>query len=101
MLGVGWRLPTSTEWSKAHGAPQNWASYADSYNSVLKIHGAGYLSNGYLSTAGSLASRGSEGNYWSSTAASNVDASAYEFYSALNALTNVTKAYGYSVRCLR
>ncbi len=75
MLGVGWRLPTSTEWSSAHGAPQNWATYADSYNSVLKIHGAGYLS-----TAGSLASRGTEGTYWSSTSTSSVNASDYQCY---------------------
>ena len=93
---MGWRLPTSTEWSNAHGAPQNWVAYADSYNSVLKIHGAGYLS-----TAGSLASRGTEGIYWSSTSTSNINASAYEFYSALNVLTSVTKAYGFCVRCLR
>lgn len=59
-LGTGWRIPTKTEWTNADAG---WSSYTDTYNSVLKLHAAGYLSD----SDGSLGSRGSYGSYWSST----------------------------------
>lgn len=58
-LGGGWRLPTGTEWTKALGAPQNWANVMDAYKSALKIHGAGFLSyQGHFIVAGQIFSFG-------------------------------------------
>ena len=42
-LGSGWRLPTNTEWGSVYGFPQSWKTPQDAYNSVLKLHLAGYL----------------------------------------------------------
>ncbi|MBV5283897.1 MAG: hypothetical protein JZU53_15860, partial [Paludibacter sp.] len=42
-LGPGWRLPTNAEWTAADAAPQSWVKAADAYNSVLKLHNAGYI----------------------------------------------------------
>jgi len=97
MLGTDWRLPTSTEWTNVDGAPQNWATYADPYNSALKLHNPGYLA--YNTSV--LYSRGSQGNYWSSTSASATTAYDFQFYNAGSALVTNDKAYGFSVRCLR
>ena len=38
-------IPTMTEWTNADGAPQNWASSTDAYNSVLKLHLTGWVTN--------------------------------------------------------
>jgi len=97
MLGTDWRLPTSTEWTNIDGAPQNWATYADPYNSVLKLHNAGYL----IYNTGVLASRGTQGNYWSTTSAAATTAYDLQFTSTTSALVTNNKAYGFSVRCLR
>ena len=97
MLGTDWRLPTSTEWTNVDGAPQNWATYADPYNSVLKLHNPGYLA--YNTSV--LYSRGSQGNYWSSTSASATTGYDFQFYNAGSGLVSNDKAYGFSVRCLR
>ena len=97
MLGIDWRLPTSTEWTNVDGAPQNWATYADPYNSALKLHNPGYLA--YNTSV--LYSRGSQGNYWSSTGATNTTAYDFQFYNAGSAVVTNDKAYGFSVRCLR
>ena len=42
MLGAGWRLPNSTEWTNAD-ATGGWNNYNDTWNSVLKLHAAGFL----------------------------------------------------------
>ena len=59
-LGTGWRIPTKTEWTNADAG---WSSYTDTYNSVLKLHAAGYLDR----NSGSLEYSGIRGHYWSST----------------------------------
>ncbi|MBP1641270.1 MAG: hypothetical protein H6Q17_2853, partial [Bacteroidetes bacterium] len=98
LLGLGWRLPTYTEWYKADDAPQYWQNATDAYNSVLKLHMAGYLSN----TTGALSSRGSIGDYWSATYSRN---SAYSDILRINAsssiMTDDLQNYAYSVRCIR
>ena len=95
LLGLGWRLPTSSEWTSADGAPQNWKTPEDAYNSVLKLHKAGNLTTG-----GTLSSRGTEGNYWSS----NRYIPNYSFgyrYSIGGTVNYALKATAYPVRCLR
>jgi len=97
LLGIGWRIPTSTEWTNADAAPQNWNNYTDTYNSVLKIHAAGYLKN----TDGSLLVRGIHGIYWSSTQYSATYGYYLSLSSSISYVTNLDKAFGFSVRCLR
>ena len=96
-LGAGWRLPTSAEWTNADGASGgNWDNYTDTYNSVLKIHAAGYLISDGL-----LYYRGSDGLYWSSAQFSSTAGYFLFFDSTDSYLEYFNKAYGYSVRCLK
>ncbi|MGY0039035.1 hypothetical protein [Pedobacter sp. NJ-S-72] len=93
MLGGGWRLPTSVEWTSAIAAPQNWRSAADMYTSVLKLHGAGYLTN----NPATLTGRGTDARYWSSTGNSTTDGKM--LYAG--SMNTVYKYSGLPVRCLR
>ena len=97
MLGADWRLPTSIEWTNVDNAPQPWTTHTDAYNSELKLHNAGYLALSNGTTAG----RGTQGNYWSSTRASNTFGYDLQFAAASSAVISNDKAYGFSVRCLR
>lgn len=94
LLGGGWRIPTSTEWAKAFGAPQNWTSAPLAYASDLKIHAAGNL-NG----SGGLAGRGSSHGYW--TATTHPGNSTWGWY-VLNgsSVQYAAKFTAYPVRCL-
>lgn len=99
-LGTGWRLPTKTEWQNAD-ASGSWTNYYQSFNSDLKLHGAGTLStsNGsYID--GALNQRDTYGYYWSSTQANAT--SGYSMLSGtLNSLiVGYLKSDGFSVRCL-
>ncbi|NTW33612.1 MAG: hypothetical protein HGB12_13485 [Bacteroidetes bacterium] len=96
-LGAGWRIPTNTEWTAAIGSPQNWANYTDTYNSVLKLHAAGYM----RASNGSLDLPGSNGYCWSSTQGDNIDGWFIYFYSSGSGRVSDDKAYGYSLRCLK
>ncbi|WP_299578315.1 hypothetical protein [uncultured Sunxiuqinia sp.] len=96
-LGLGWRIPTSTEWTKADAAPQFWNSATDAYNSVLKLHQAGNL---YYST-GVLQNRGSVGSYWSSTQYSSTTGHYFIINSSSSVMSTASKAYAYSLRCIR
>jgi len=98
MLGADWRIPTATEWTNAYGAPQNWANYTDAYNSVLKIHGAGFIDY----NTGGLVSRGGDDDYWSSTGATSTAGMDFGISAGRIGVFNTNnKAYGFSVRCLR
>jgi hypothetical protein len=92
-LGTGWRLPTNAEWTSADGS---WANYTDTYNSVLKLHTAGYL----LSD-GSLNLRGSSGHYWSSTQGDASSGWNLYFYSGYSNMGNINKANGFNARCVK
>ena len=96
-LGVGWRIPTSTEWTNADGAPQNWNNYNDTYASVLKLHAAGFLSF----SSGSINIRGAGGPYWSSTQDTTTLGWYLYFGSSTSSMGGTVKAYGFSVRCLK
>ena len=96
-LGVGWRIPTSTEWTNADGAPQNWNNYNDTYASVLKLHAAGYLS----SSSGDIGYRGVRGGYWSSTQHDTTQSRYFYFASNNSFVLGTTKTYGFSVLCLK
>jgi len=97
LLGTGWRLPTSTEWTNADGAPQNWANYNDTYASVLKLHAAGYLDD----SDGALNYRGPNGSYWSSSQNSATHGWYLHFDSGYSYMNYNNKAYGFGERCLK
>jgi len=103
LLAGGWRMPTSAEWANVDGAPQNWAKAGDAYNSVLKLHAAGYM------LGGSLAARGTSGNYWSTTqgyyysSGDRYNGSYLTFNSTGSVMSSLNKWEGYAlnIRCLR
>ncbi|MDD5504617.1 MAG: hypothetical protein PHV77_04820, partial [Candidatus Omnitrophica bacterium] len=95
LLGSDWRIPTLTEWTNAD-ANGGWTDYTTAYNSVLKLHTAGYLHW----SAGALYSRGAIGYYWSMT--KSISSNGYCLYSSssASAMQEASKAHGFSVRCL-
>jgi hypothetical protein len=98
LLGTGWRIPTSVEWTNADAPPQYWLTAADAYNSELKLHEAGVL----LNSSGALANRGGYGYYWSSTQYSSTSYGNFLYlYNGYNAVTYNDKSFGQSVRCLK
>ncbi|MBI5872818.1 MAG: hypothetical protein HZB36_01570 [Candidatus Omnitrophica bacterium] len=99
LLGAGWRLPTSAEWTNADATGQvgGWDDYNETFTDVLKLHAAGYL---YVS-GGVLYNRGSGGFYWSSTQYSATAGWYLYFSSGGSYMVSTNKAYGFSIRCLR
>ena len=95
-LGPGWRIPTSTEWTNVD-ATGNWTDWNGPWNSGLKIHAAGGLSN----IDGSLVSRGPDGRYWSNGQASGTNGSDLAISSTQCGPNDGMKAYGFSIRCIR
>jgi hypothetical protein len=97
LLGAGWRIPTCTEWTNAD-ANGGWNNYNDTYNSVLKIHAAGYLD--HLSN-GALVLRGILGNYWGNEQNASFTACNLQSLSYDSEVGHSEKPYGFSLRCLR
>ncbi len=93
-LGTGWRIPTSTEWTNAAAG---WNNCTDTYGSVLRLHTAGFL----FDNDGFNASRGVTGSYWGSTQDVNTNGWALVFDNSLRVINSLTKAYGFSLRCLK
>jgi uncharacterized protein (TIGR02145 family) len=96
LLGTGWRIPTSAEWTSADSTG-SWNNYNDTFNSVLKLHAAGYLNY----SSGALNYRGTYGYYWSSTQLSSTTGSSLNFGSSYSGMSYSTKAYGFSLRCIK
>jgi PKD repeat protein len=95
-LGSGWRIPTLTEWSNVVSAGE-WTDWNGPWNSDLKIHAAGLLSN----LDGSLAFRGQNGYYWSSSHSTNAQAWDLYFYNEICYMNGFAwKPYGLTIRCL-
>jgi hypothetical protein len=98
LLGSGWRLPTGLELTSAEAPPQNWDTQVETYNSALKIHGAGYLS---YSGGGTLTGRGSTGYYWSSTMGNHVSVGKGLYNNGAVNVGDIDKSLGLAVRCIR
>jgi len=97
LLGNGWRIPTTVEWTNADGAPQNWNNYTGTYNSDLKLHAGGYLINGAITTT-----RGTTGEFWTGNQISATNGGNIGFNSTISTIqSNVKATYGFSLRCLR
>ncbi|MEI6434406.1 MAG: hypothetical protein WCP32_06145 [Bacteroidota bacterium] len=95
-LGNGWRIPTLTEWTNlvVFGG---WIDWNGTWNSLLKIHAAGMLSN----STGSLGPRGSNGRYWSSKQSNTTDGNKL-FFSITSCYLNASsKTYGFPLRCIK
>jgi len=92
-LGTSWRIPTKTEWENVNTSGL-WTNWNGPWNSDLKMHAAGYLGGG------SLSSRGSDGRYWSSTNYYPYGWHLY-FHSSASGMGGWDKAVGSSVRCIK
>jgi hypothetical protein len=95
-LGAGWRIPAYTEWENVDNTG-GWTDWNGPWNSGLKMHAAGFL---YVSN-GALNSRGSYGYYWSSTQFGNFNGGYLSLTSYWCYVYDGSKAYGFSLRCLR
>jgi hypothetical protein len=97
-LGTGWRVPTSAEWINAD-AGGNWTNWTGPWESLLKLHAAGYLraDNGAMDAG----VRGVYGEYWSNTQISNTNANSLTIYFAYTVVITRQKAQGHSLRCIR
>jgi hypothetical protein len=95
-LGVGWRIPTNTEWTNVD-AGGSWTNWNGPFGSALKLHAAGHLRY----SDGLLYDRGSVGGYWSRTQ-SDASNGWYLYFDGFNSFMNLAyKADGFSARCIR
>lgn len=92
----GWRIPTITEWQNVVTAG-GWTNWNGPFNSLLKLHAAGFLNN----ITGELFSRGSIGNYWSSSQSSTTLGNRLYFNQTNVNTIDDFKTYGFSVRCIK
>ncbi len=100
IFGSGWRLPTSTEWNNVDAAG-HWNTWYEVYKSNLHLHAAGKLNK----STGALESRGTTGNYWSSsqnTYSNQYKLANYFNFSSTNSYwTGIIKTSGFTVRCIK
>jgi hypothetical protein len=96
LIGIGWRLPTSTELTNVD-ASENWTDWSGPWDSALKMHASGFLNQ----SSGSLGSRGSHGGYWSSSQSNNIDSWHLHFTSTTCGIYDDHKTFGFSSRCIR
>ena len=92
---AGYHVPTNNEWNTADtfGA---WNNNTDTFNSDLKLPSAGLRNR----INGLFYYQGTHGNYWSSTV-SGTTARNLDFGSTAAGTTNNSRAYGFTVRCLK
>ena len=96
-LGTGWRIPTKTEWINVSGSGGEWTNWNGPWNSLLKMHAAGYL---HIDD-GTLGNRGTYGNYWSSTQQAATTGWYLYFDIHINTVYYNSKAIGLSARCVQ
>ena len=103
---AGYHVPTDAQWATAYafdggaatngGATVGWDNNTETYKSDLKLPSTGNRSRIH----GLLNDQGTSGYYWSSTLF-GTDARNLFFSSAAAITDNNTRAYGFSVRCLK
>jgi len=103
LLGTGWRIPTSTEWTYADGASGgNWSTAASTYSSVLKLHMAGYIWVNIGMAQQPITNTGQRGVYSSSTRYSSTLPYYLQTQVGTSAIASAyNKFFGYSIRCLK
>lgn len=94
-LGLGWRIPTRTEFTSLGFSTGNAA-----YSSTLKLHAGGYLDY----TSGAITGRGGaipKLNYWTGTSYEN--SNGYKYYGLSNGvgLSFAEKANATPIRCVK
>jgi hypothetical protein len=97
-LGTTWRLPTYSECVNVDNS-YGWVNWQGPYESALKLHAAGYLTN----YDGSLVNREfyATGRYWSSTQGNENTGGHLFFYGSDQQMYYIEKANGFTIRCLR
>ncbi len=96
LLGSSWRIPTNSEWSNADNNG-GWNSFNSSFNSVLKIHATGYISN----YDGSLLYMSNNGYRWSSTDYNSTASYSLYFINSGCIMNVFEKSCGFNIRCIR
>ncbi|SZD72735.1 fibrobacter succinogenes major paralogous domain [Candidatus Ornithobacterium hominis] len=97
----GYHVPTIDEWEDFHQAVTGRRDYGDNQmytqNKLPNLAAAGspYYDNG------SLYSKGSHGDYWSSSVSSGISAYRMYFLSGRSGMSINNRAYGRSVRCIK
>ena len=94
-LGSAWRIPTRSEWNSLDAAG-GWTNWSGPWDSLLKLHAAGYL-NG---NSGLLSDRGTAGYYWGSTQEDQVVGWLLYFNNGNSVMGNGGKSDGIPLRCL-
>src|SRR5574344_1807154 len=107
---AGWRIPTKTElyalignadnkgnWTQKDGQNGRWF---DGTTNTSQTTGVFLPAAGGRSYDGSADVRGSNGDYWSSTP-SGARAYILSFYDGIAIMSSGTRAYGFSVRCVK
>jgi hypothetical protein len=96
-IGIGWRVPTYTEWYNVNFVG-GWTTWNGSWNSGLKLHGAGFLDD----LTGGRYGQGEVGHYRSSTQFGTTICGALSIWSSASIMgQGHQKANGFTVRCLR
>jgi len=97
LLGAGWRMPTAAEWSSAVSGG-SITNYTTAYNSVLKLHCAGY----WTAVTPGTTYMGSDGVYWYPTQSTVTVGS--DLWLQISSVTTADTAGKYaaeSLRCLK
>jgi hypothetical protein len=94
-IGNGWRLPSISEWFNVDNSG-GWSNYNGPWASLLKLHPAGYLN-----LSGGLVYRGATGYYRSNGQSSDTYGNVLVFSSSSSNTSNINKAYGLTIRCIR
>jgi uncharacterized protein (TIGR02145 family) len=95
-LGGNWRIPSYTEWFNVSYIG-NWQNGYDIFNSSLKIHASGQLSE----INGGLYSRGAHGLYWTNMQVYLTEANYFHVTNSGPGYSFYRKACGYTIRCIQ
>lgn len=93
LLGVGWHIPTKTEWE---GATGSWGDLDAAFGSELKLHAAGRLNIG-----GTQEEEGNDAYFWTSTQDINTTGFYYHANGAGKDISSDDKKLGIPIRCVR
>ena len=97
-LGAGWHIPTNNDWNNVMSAG-GWVNWSGPWESALKLHAAGFVSNNY----GTYGGAGNSGVYWSSTQSGGNGAYQLNFTSYLCMIMGgfgVNNSTGTPLRCI-
>ena len=99
-LGAQWHIPSNTDWYNLDNIG-GWNDWNGPWSSGFKLHAAGFLND----TDGALhdrnSSNNSSGNYYSNAQVSNTYGRFLGFSSGFSDMAGSSKAYGFSVRCIK